>query len=104
MKRAARVVIPDLGWVPVSSSEPTGQAVPLDWDTTLRTIHHGARRPHGRRAAAPSFAAARARIRSMARTPLRPLALIATALPLSTATSDERITPEGSNKNRRTTT
>lgn len=80
MKRAARIVIPDLGWVPASSSELVGQAVPLDWDAILRTIHHGARWPLGRRAGAPSIASARARIRSMAWTPPRPKAPI-TQLP-----------------------
>lgn len=71
MKRAARVVIPKPHWVPAGNLH-VGQAVPLDWDATLRTNHHGARRPpHGRRAAVPNTSAARARIRSLAWTPSR---------------------------------
>jgi hypothetical protein len=75
MRRAARVVIPDAGWVPADSSESVGKAVPLDWDATLRTIHHGPS-GFGRRAAVPSTSAARARIRSLAWTLPRPEARI----------------------------
>jgi hypothetical protein len=96
MNRAARVVIPDPGWVPANSSELAGQAMPLDWDATLRTIHHGPS-GHDRRAAVPNASAARARIRSLAWTlPRREARSIRPPSNL-VATSDHHIEPEKPN-------
>lgn len=64
--RAAKVVIPGGHLAPAdcSSWASVGQAVPLDRDTTFRTIHP---EPRGtRRGAAAKQPAARARIRSLA--------------------------------------
>jgi hypothetical protein len=95
MNRAARVVIPDPGWVPVSSSELAGQAMPLDWDATLRTIHHGPR-GLGRRTAVPNTSAVRARIRSLAWTLPRLRARSTSKTSLLVATSDPHQDPEES--------
>jgi hypothetical protein len=67
MNRTAKIVISHAGSAPAFSSEGVDQAMPLDWDAVFRTFHYG---PGGlrRRVAGPDMPAARARIRSLART------------------------------------
>jgi hypothetical protein len=90
-----KVVIPGGHWAPAgcSSWASVGQAVPLDRDTTFRTIHP---EPRGlRRGAAEKQPAARARIRSLA-WPLHVEARCPMALPIvfpSQASSDKPPNP-----------
>jgi len=45
MNQAAKIVIPGTGWVPATSFDVVGQAMPLDWDAIFRIIHCEAARP-----------------------------------------------------------